>query len=402
MRRMSASTHELVAWGAMVGGLLTLAALGLAEWLTEGRGLAAWRNLVFVVLTGGAAILIVGLPETLWPALDGRLLRVLKASLGPLAASVTLYYLGQWMGGMREDAVMSRITTWSAAVMMVLALALGLAALLLPAERFRSVFVATAVCNVAAVVPGFAAAFRAAMLGDRLARALALALAALGGMTTGLYLHGLGVSGLGLGGVVATVVLTMTYFIIASTVVNVRNREQRRLARLSRIQPGVEPATQLPTGSHLLTKVEDALWTAKRRQAQVGVVALYMDNLYESLAGDDRSSEYQILVAMAARIRRAAGFRCLVGIYHPRCFMVVITLDADRQAFAATLNRLHAYVGESIDLLGSGPRPQRFVPRVGVGVVVADAADAVARVLLDQAEQEARASVPPAEVDTQY
>ena len=70
--------------------------------------------------------------------------------------------------------------------------------------------------------------------------------------------------------------------------------------------------------------------------------------------------------------------------------MVVITLDADRQAFAAALNRLRAYVGESIDLLGTDRGPRRFVPRVGMGVVVTDAADALARVLLDEAEQEAR------------
>ena len=82
--------------------------------------------------------------------------------------------------------------------------------------------------------------------------------------------------------------------------------------------------------------------------------------------------------------------------------MVVITLDADRQAFAAGLNRLRAYVGESIDLLGTDRGPRRFVPRVGMGVVVTDAADALARVLLDEAEQEARASVPAEEVDTQY
>ena len=86
---------------------------------------------------GTAVILIVGLPETLWPRLDGRVLRMFKASLGPLAASVTLYYLGQWMGGLREDAVMNRITNWSAAVMGVLALGLALAALLAPPERFH-------------------------------------------------------------------------------------------------------------------------------------------------------------------------------------------------------------------------------------------------------------------------
>ena len=360
---------------------------------------------------GTAVILIVGLPETLWPRLDGRVLRMFKASLGPLAASVTLYYLGQWMGGLREDAVMNRITNWSAAVMGVLALGLALAALLAPPERFRSVFMATAVCNVLAVLPGFAASARAAMLGDRLARWMALATAVLGAMTTGLYLHGLYLHGLamqgvawpwlGTGTVLVTVVLTLGFFILTSALVGVRNREQRRLARLSRIQPGMEPATQLPTGSHLLTRVEDALWTAKRRQAQVGVVALYLDNLYEPLEGDNRSTEYQTGGDGGAHPPRG-GLSLPGGHYHPRCFMVVITLDADRQAFAAALNRLRAYVGESIDLLGTDRGPRRFVPRVGMGVVVTDAADALARVLLDEAEQEARASVPAEEVDTQY
>ena len=300
---MPMTMQEVAIWGVLAGGLLTLAGLALAEWLAEGRHRPALRNLVFVALMGTAVILIVGLPETLWPRLDGRVLRMFKASLGPLAASVTLYYLGQWMGGLREDAVMNRITNWSAAVMGVLALGLALAALLAPPERFRSVFMATAVCNVLAVLPGFAASARAAMLGDRLARWMALATAVLGAMTTGLYLHGLYLHGLamqgvawpwlGTGTVLVTVVLTLGFFILTSALVGVRNREQRRLARLSRIQPGMEPATQLPTGSHLLTRVEDALWTAKRRQAQVGVVALYLDNLYEPLEGDNRSTEYQ-------------------------------------------------------------------------------------------------------------
>ena len=408
---MPMTMQEVAIWGVLAGGLLTLAGLALAEWLAEGRHRPALRNLVFVALMGTAVILIVGLPETLWPRLDGRVLRMFKASLGPLAASVTLYYLGQWMGGLREDAVMNRITNWSAAVMGVLALGLALAALLAPPERFRSVFMATAVCNVLAVLPGFAASARAAMLGDRLARWMALATAVLGAMTTGLYLHGLYLHGLamqgvawpwlGTGTVLVTVVLTLGFFILTSALVGVRNREQRRLARLSRIQPGMEPATQLPTGSHLLRKVEDAFWTAGRRQAQCAVVCIYLDNLYE-LDAENRSAEYQLLAAMAARIRRAAGFRGVVGIDHPRCFMAVLALDADRQPFAAMLQRLRAYVGESVDLVGPDRAPQRFTPRVGIGVVVADAVGAVPRVLLDEAEAAARAAVPPQLMDTQY
>ena len=398
---MPTSVHEIAIAAALSGGLLALTALALAEWLTEGRGVGALRNLVFVALTGTAVVLIIGLPEALWPALESRVLRMLRASLGPLAASTTLYYLGQWAGGMRQDPVMNRITSWSAAVMLVVALGLALAGLLVPPERFRDVFMLTAISNVLAVLPGFAAAFRAAKLGDRLARGMAGATTVLAAMTTGLYSLGLSRHDLGAGAWALTAVLTLTFFILTSTVVSVRNRELRRLGRLSRIEPGVEPATQLPTGSHLLRKVEDAFWTAGRRQAQCAVVCIYLDNLYE-LDAENRSAEYQLLAAMAARIRRAAGFRGVVGIDHPRCFMVVLALEADRQPFAAMLQRLRAYVGESVDLVGPDRAPQRFTPRVGIGVVVADAVGAVPRVLLDEAEAAARAAVPPQLMDTQY
>ena len=39
---------------------------------------------------GTAVVLIIGRPEALWPALESRVLRMLRASLGPLAESVYL------------------------------------------------------------------------------------------------------------------------------------------------------------------------------------------------------------------------------------------------------------------------------------------------------------------------
>jgi GGDEF domain-containing protein len=399
---MSASSHEFVIWGALVGGLVTLLVQALAAWWADGRSLGAWRNVVFLLLMGSAALVVAGLPEVLWPALDGRVLHSLKAGLGPLAASVTLFYLGQWMGGMREDRLLARTSFWGAAALLISTLVLTLAGLLLPAAHFRSVFLTAAAVTLAAVALGFAVALRAALRGDRLARGMALAAALLAGMTLGLYLHGLKMRGLGLGSQFTTVALTLGFFILVSTLVARRNHEVRRLARLARIEPGVEPATQLPTGSHLVRQVEDALWSAARRHARVGVVCLYLDNLYEALDDSDPSSEYQILVAMAARIRRAAGFRCVVGVYEPRCFMVVITLTRDQRTFEATLTRLRAYVREAIEVLDPERPPRRFSPRVGVGVALADAANAVARELLDEAERQARANVPEEQLQTRY
>ena len=59
---MPTSVHEIAIAAALAGGLLALTALALAEWLTEGRGVGALRNLVFVALMGTAVVLIIGLP----------------------------------------------------------------------------------------------------------------------------------------------------------------------------------------------------------------------------------------------------------------------------------------------------------------------------------------------------
>jgi len=105
-----------------------------------------------------------------------------------------------------------------------------------------------------------------------------------------------------------------------------RNQQLRKLERLSNLAAGVEPATGLPSGSMLLSKVDDAFWRSDRLSASSIVIALHLHNLYELSESDIPSIDLQILAAMAARIRRAVGFRCVVGLYHPRCFVVVLSV----------------------------------------------------------------------------
>ncbi len=373
----------------MLGGLLTLTALSMADLLLN-RKVGSLRNLIFVLVTGASCVVMTGLPEALWPGLSLKMLQVLKGSLGPLAGAVALYYLGIWMGGSREDRTVGHITTWGAGALFLAAIVLALLVARSSPAEFRQVLLATAIVNMAAAVMGLVATLRAAAMGDPLARWMVLACLCLATLVTGLYLRGLNVPGFGLGTWITTAVLTVVYFLICSVLVFVRNRQQRQLTRLSRLQVGADPATGLPTGSLLLSEVEHAFWRAGRLHGSCTVVCLHLGNLYELGQAAGHGVEHQILVAMAARIRRAAGFRCVVGLYHPRCFVVVISTDQRREFVNETITRLRTTVRRPMMVIGRDQSRHDYTPQLGVGIVnLEQPAQAIPLDVINEAERQA-------------
>lgn len=376
----------------MLGGLLTLAALALADVL-ESRSNGSVRNLLFVLVTGASCVVITGLPEVFFPALPDRLMMVLKAGLGPMAGAMALHFLGSWLGGVREDALVYRLTTWGAAVLMVGALSLVAVATQAPADRFRMLLMVAAVVNLVPVLLAFFAVVRATKLGDPLARWMLLAIGCLAVMTTGLYLRGLEVPGLGLGAWMLTAAVTLVYFLMASVLGLLRNRHNRELSRLSRLQQGADPATGLPTGSALLAQVEHAFWRTARRHGECTVICVYVSNLYELAETAGPGVEGQILITLAARIRRAAGFRCVVGLYHPRCFVVVTAADKHQPPVTEMLVHLRSAVSHPLTVMDETKARQLFKPRLGLGVITLDPEGVSPMDVLNDAERHALAKV---------
>lgn len=392
---------EIAVWSAMLGGLLTLLALSLLDVLSN-RTLGSVRNLVFVLVTGASCVLITGLPEVLIPGLPERLLMVLKASLGPVAGALALYFLGNWLGGGREDALVHRLTAWGGAVVLLAAAVLGTLASMVSTERFQELLWLVAAVNMVPVMLAALAVLRAAQLGDPLARWMGLAVGCLALTVCGIYLRGLSVGGFGLLAWALTASVTVAFFLVATVLVILRNQKNRQLARLARLTMGAEPATGLATGSALLSQIEHVFWRTGRRQGECTVICLYLSNLYEMAEPSGHGAEHQILVTMAARIRRAAGFRCVVGLYHPRCFVVVISTDKHNVPTNETVARLRATALQPVAVLDESETYQAFVPRVGLGVVTLNPADAVALDVLNDAERQAMSRVSEAEADTEH
>ena len=97
-------------------------------------------------------------------------------------------------------------------------------------------------------------------------------------------------------------------------------------------------------------------------------------------------------VVVITRIRRAAGFRCMVGLYHPRCFVVVISADKRRQFVKMTVSRIRHLVSDPLTLVGLDGAQRDFIPSVGVGVVTVNPVNANPMEVIDGAEREALGS----------
>ena len=358
---------ENTVWSVMAGGLLSLALLAGADAMIT-RSLGAVRNVLLVSFIGSVCVLMSGLPELLFPDIPERLLMVLKASLGPLAGALGLRFLGIWIGGASEDRLLYGVTVWGCHLMLIAAAALAVLAMLVSPAEFTELLLISAAVNAVTVLLILLVSVRATLMGDPLALWLVLASLLLAGMMTGLYLHALKVP-LSLVWWLLTASAALLFVLIVMVLIIVRNRANRELARLARLDAGSDPVTGLPTGARLLSEVEHAFWRAGRLRGQCVVVCVYLSNLYELGDSMGRTTDNQILAATAARIRRAAGFRCVVGLYHPRCFMIVFTLDRKRTFDEAALTRMHNLVTQPLQVVGSREQRQQFQPVVGLSAL---------------------------------
>lgn len=384
----------------MSGGLFTLAALALAD-LFNGRGIGALRNLLFVSITGTSCVVMTGLPEVFFPDLPARLMMVLKAGLGPAAGGIGLYYVGTWLGGEREDGRLHRLTAVGGALLVSAAVILVVLASQIDPDQFHSLLLATAAVNMVPVLLALFAALRAARRGDPLAPWMAMAIGCLALTTIGHYLHGLDMPGLGLVSWLFTAAVTLVFFLMASVLALLRNRHNRELARLSRLQQSADPATGLSTGSALIADVEHALWRAARLECEAAVLCLYVSNLYELADAVGPGAEHQILSTVAARIRRAAGFRCVVGLYHPRCFVVVLTMDPHQSPVRATAARMALTVSNPLVVFDEQRTRHPFRPRIGLGVVALNPSNAVPTDVINEAERQALAMASESSRDSE-
>jgi GGDEF domain-containing protein len=381
-------TLEYVVWSVMLGGLLTIGTMAVVD-VALSRTVAACRGLLFMTVTGFSCVLLSGLPEDLFPGLPVVPVLILKSSLGPLSGAMVLTYLRQWLGVAAEDRYVHNTILWGSTGLLVAAMVITLLCVLFAATLSTEILLFAAFLNAVAVLLATFTSVRAAQLGDKLARTMAVGCLFLALSLGGLFAHQLVPDHGSLAIWIVTSFSTVVFFLVMVALGIRRNRQLRKLERLAGLSQGVDPATGLPRGSVLLSKVDDAFWRSARLNTSCAVICLHLRNLYELSEVAGHSVDQQILAAMAARIRRAMGFRCVVGLYHPRCFVVVLSAVKQPRLVKSMTERLRELMIKPLDVIGNNDTMHRFLPQFSVGFVTVSTADLAPADVIDEAEQQA-------------
>jgi GGDEF domain-containing protein len=385
---------EIILWSCMLGGLITLSCGAVGEILSD-NNIGAWRALAYLVVLGGSVVMGSGLPLALFPDFSPQALLSVQAIVGPLSGALVLWYLGVWLGVAMVDRVLHIIITWGTFTLLGVAILQGLIALgVVSTGDLNPLWISAAVCT-AGVIFALQASIRAYMLGDDLARWMAVACGLLAVMVVGFHTNALRPGAVNLAGKALIALCTLIHFLMGIRLSMRRNAANSKRKRRASDIAGFDRATGLPTGSVLLSKVDDALWRAERAEAGCSVVALHLRNLYSIGETAGHAIDQQILAAVAARIRRAVGFRYLVGLYHPRCFVVVIAHTSQRIEVDRMVFRLKAMLSTPILLSDAQNTAHHFLPAFGVGVSRWVPGHASAQQILDDTEQRALAQIPP-------
>lgn len=390
----------------MVGGMLTISAAILGDAYFS-RSRAAFLGFSYMALLTLYAFALCGLLELFFPRTPPTLLRVLQVALGPVCCAVALGISGRWLNAKADDGWIFRALPWFMHLMVLGAAALALVTLLLSPEYQSTLLVASAAICFATVGYTGACSLQAYRMGDRLAIWIAPTAVAMAIAILGLYSQAMRPGSLTEPATALTVCATIAYVLMIGTLSIMRTRKTKRLERLAGLHIGTDPATGLPTGSALIAKVDDSFWRSARNGMACNVVCMHLHNLYELGDVAGHGVENQIALTMSARIRRAVGFRCVVGLYHARCFVVVIPVQAESSPVQIQnyVQRLRYLISKPLMITGQQRTQHAFEPDWGIAVVSATAQNHDSGSVLRQAERMAMqdgatAPAPLADVPT--
>jgi GGDEF domain-containing protein len=377
---------EHTVWALMSGGLLSLVLLTAIDAVVTGS-VASLRSFALISAASATFVILSGLPEALWPQAPARLWLVLKAGLGLLGVGLGLRLLAVWSGAQRDDRFIRVATLGGGTAAAVAGLLMMVLAAFVPLTHADALLTTAALLNALPVLTCVLVAVRVMAQGDPLGRWLLLACLVLLFVALGLYLRVLQAPGLPLWFWTLVAACALLYVLVVMMLILERNRVNRELARLARLDTGRDPATGLPTGARLLTEVDHVFWRTGRMHGKCVVLGLYVANLYALSDPMGHSIDNQIL---AARIRRAAGFRCVVGLYHPRCFIVVFTGERRQPVDPQALRqRFLPLLTQSLHVMGSDQRRRAFAPQVGMAVLTVRPDEVQPQDVIDEAEHAA-------------
>ena len=349
---------ESLIWSAHAGGfaMLILLSIGVA---CVHRTVSAAQQVLWLALCGLAVMSLNGLLRMVVSDMTQADHEALQIVAGPACNALSALGLRSWLGIQRRHHRIDLALMLTAG----LSLLAGLACLALPqAQQLRrSVEVSLAGLLSILLLCGWAA-----MLGDRFAVAMTLAIGGLLGVFSlqcalalgllqGFELHAAAAFG------------NLCCMLAISVLLWLRSQREYETQRVQSTSTTHDMATGLYNGKTIIRKILNAQRRLKLRigEGAVLVVMVVDPEALETQIG--RHGIHEVLVRAGARVRREAGLINPVGRYFDRCFIVLLeTLRSPDDVQSMTLT-LTSALAQPIIVRGVHGETQSVVLNVGVG-----------------------------------
>lgn len=371
------NTLTTVVWSMALGAIAAVAVTRLADWLarpsaSQLRAVGYHLVVFLLVLVESGVLRHAGQP-------DPRLLHVLQVLAGPACVGVSNLWIQGWLGAARRDRLMSVVLRASALGLP----ALGGAALALPHDLQLPAGAAIALGGSALTCW---LAFRAWILGDRLALWMAagclLTLPAIGG----LYAIAMRLGHLGWQAQAGVAVACALCNGLTGAVLWQRERHEWR-TRETGSAPGVDPVTKVHSSAALVHRLvaSQKRRLRTRRAGALLAVTVFEPERIATLAGPAAVNE--VWMTLAARIQRQVGVVNPVGRYWDRCFVAVVESIPSQGALRTLGLRVACSVRQPVEVSGRDGEPLQVRVELGVGVVQLQPGQGEAEDVLDTAQR---------------
>jgi GGDEF domain-containing protein len=374
---------EIIIWSLALGAIGAVA-LGRVIDLAVHPGRSAAHSTAFHLCVFALVALLSGLPDLLLPLVDPDVLEAAQVMAGPLCVGLSAFWVGGWLNARHRERLMAGSLRLAALVTPLAALA----CFALPASQRLPV---AGTLSLLAASLTLWAIWRASLMGDRLASAMAfgclLTLPAIAGLyATAMQLPEITPAWQALFALFAALSNGLTGYVLW------RRDQHDWQARHEDASSDFDPVTRLHTGVTLGRRLVKAQLRRRRMKRDGAVLAVMVFNIDRIRAQAGSRGVNDMFIVLAGRIQRQVGVVNPVGRYYDRCFVCLVE-SIDAPVWLRTLGlRVACSLRRPIEVGSSDGQRMEIHPDIGVGVVHLTPQEAHLDDVLHDAERMAEAA----------
>ena len=351
---------EIIIWSLALGAIGAVA-LGRLVDLAAHPTVSGVHSTAFHLAVFGFVAIMSGLLDLMDPFSEPEVMEAAQVIAGPLCVGLSALWVGGWLNARHRERLMSRALQLASLVTPLAALA----CFALPSTQRLAV--AGGLSLIAASLTLWVI-WRASLMGDRLAPAMAfgclLTLPAIAGMyATAMQVPGVTALWQAAFALCAALSNGLTGYVLW------RRDQHDWRARHEDSSSDFDPVTRLHTGVTLGQRLVKAQLRRRRMKRDGAVLAVMVFNVDRVRAQAGLRGVNDMFISLAGRIQRQVGVVNPVGRYYDRCFVCLVE-SIDAPVWLRTLGlRVACSLRRPMEVGTSDGQRMEIHPDIGVGIV---------------------------------